>query len=94
MIADHRRTKRHQPSEAIVAENSGPKVTEVVSSSAEAKKCDTEPTKATQKKLGAAQSLQEASVAVAESQRAYAGHPRADADPSGVMQSQREAEGS
>ena len=84
MIANHRRTKRHQPSGAIAAENSCPEVTEVVSSSAEAKKCDAEPARATQKKPRVAQSLREASVADAEDQRANAGHPRADANPSKV----------
>jgi len=64
VIADHKRTKRYQPSGAIAAENSCPKLTEVVSSSAEAKKCDVEPARATQKKLGAAQSLKEASIAI------------------------------
>ena len=92
MIADHRRTKRHQPSGAIAAENCCPEVTEAISSSTETKKCDAEPARATQKKPGVAQSLREVSVADAEGQRADAGHPRADADPSGVMQSQREAE--
>ena len=62
MIANHRRTKRHQPSGAIATKNSCLEVTEVVSSSAEAKKCDTEPARATQKKSGVAQSLREANV--------------------------------
>jgi len=69
VIAYHRRTKRHQPSRAIAVENNCPKLTKVVSSSVEAKKCDIEPARATQKKLGAAQSLREASVADAEGQR-------------------------
>ena len=81
MIADHRRTKRHQPSGAIAEENSCPEVTKVVSSSAEAKKCDVELARATQRKPGATQSLSEASVADAEGHRADAGHPRADAKP-------------
>ena len=86
MVIDHRRTKRHQPSRTIAAENSCPEVTKAVSSSVKAKKCDTEPTRATQKKPGVAQSPREASVADAEGQRADAGHPRVDADPSGVTQ--------
>ena len=43
MIADQRRTKRHQPSGAIATKNSCPEVTEAVSSSAAAKKSDAEP---------------------------------------------------
>jgi len=39
-----------------------------------------------QRQSGAVQSLREASVADAEGQRANAGPPRADADPSEVMQ--------
>ena len=92
MIADHRRTKGHQPSRAIAAGNSYPEVTKVVSSSVEAKKCGVEPTRATYKKSGVVQSLREASVADVEGQRVDAVHPRADANPSGVTQSQREAE--
>jgi len=92
MIADHKRTKRHQSSTAIAAENNCPDMTKAVLSSAEAKKCDAEPTRATQRKPGAAQSLREASVADAEGQRADAGHPRVDADPSGVTQGQREVD--
>ena len=57
MIANHRRTKGHQLSGAIAAENSCPEVIEVVSSSAEARKYDAEPARATQKKPGTAQSL-------------------------------------
>jgi len=37
VIADHRKTKRHQWSGAIAAENNYPEVTKVVSSNAEAK---------------------------------------------------------
>ena len=92
MIANHRRTKRHQPSKAITVENSYPEVTKVVSSSAKDKECDTEPTRATQRKPGAAQSLREASVADTEGHRADAGHLKADADPSRVTHNQREAE--
>ena len=51
MIADHRRTKRHQLSGAIAIENNCPEVTKAISSNAEAKKCDIEPTRAMQKKL-------------------------------------------
>jgi len=54
MIADHRRTKRHQLSRAITTENNGPEVIDTVSSNTEAKECDTEPTRATQRKSGAA----------------------------------------
>ena len=50
------------------------------------------PRSVTQRKLGAAQSLREASIANTEGQRADAGHPRADVDPSRVTQSQSEAE--
>lgn len=85
MVVDHRRTKRHQLSGARATENHCPKVTEVVSSSAKAKKCDAELARATQRKSGVAQSLKEASVADAEGQSA-------DADPSEVTQGQREAE--
>jgi len=92
VIANHRRTKRNQPSGAIAAENNCPEVTEVVYRSAEARKCDTEPTRATQKKTGTAQSLRKASVVDAGGQRADTGHPRADADPSWVTQSQRGVE--
>ena len=42
MIADHRRTKRHQPSGAIAIENC-PEVTEVVSSRAATRKGDAVP---------------------------------------------------
>ena len=56
------------------------------------RKCDANPAKATQKKSRTAQSLREASVADTKNQRANVGHPMADADPSGVTQSQREAE--
>ena len=49
------------------------------------RKCDAEPARAMQKKLGTAQSRTEASVP-------DVGHPRADADLSGVTQSQHEAE--
>ena len=84
MIPDHKRNKRHKSSRAIAAENSCPEVTEVVSSNAKAKKCDAEPARAMQKKLGVAQSIREASIA-------NTGHPRADADPSGVTQSQHDA---
>ena len=87
MIANHRRTKRNQPSGAIAAENHCPEVTVVVSNSAEAKKCDIEPTRATQKKTGTAQSLRKASVVDAGGQRADTGHPRADTDPSRMTQS-------
>ena len=91
-MAGHRRTKRHQPSGAIALENNCHEVTKVVSSSAEAKKCDAEPARATQNKPGAAQSLREVSIANAEGQRANTRHPRVDIDPSGITQSQREAE--
>ena len=67
-------------------------MTEVVHSSIEAKKCDAEPARATQKKPRTAQSLREASIVDAEGWRADAGHPRADEDPSGVTQSQHGAE--
>ena len=46
----------------------------------------------TQKKSGATQSLKEGNVADVEGQRADAGHPRADTDPSRLTQSQCEAE--
>ena len=72
MIADHKRTKRHQSSGAITTEKNCPKVTEVVSSSVEAKKCDAELAKAMQKKSRTAQSLREASVVDAKGQRADA----------------------
>jgi len=60
VIADHGWTKRHQPSKAIAIENSCPEVTKAISSSAEAKKCDGEPARATQRKSGAARNLREA----------------------------------
>lgn len=44
VIADHRRTRGHQPSRAIVAENSCLEVTEVVSSRAATRKGDAVPT--------------------------------------------------
>ena len=47
--------------------------------------------RAMQRQLGAVQSLREASIADAEGQRADAGPPSADTDPSGVTQGQREA---
>ena len=47
MIADHRRAKRHHPSGEIATENSGPKVTNAVSSNAKAEECDTDPVRAT-----------------------------------------------
>ena len=55
------------------------------------RECDAEPARATQKKSGTAQSLNEASIADVEGQRPDAGHPRADVDPSRVTQRQREA---
>ena len=43
MIADRRRTKRHQPSGAIAAENNCPEVTKVVFSRATTRKGDAVP---------------------------------------------------
>ena len=48
-------------------------MTKVVSSNAEAKECDAEPARATQRKPGVVQSLREAIVVDAEGQRADAG---------------------
>jgi len=78
VIADHRKTKGHQPSGAITTKNSCPKVIEAVSSRVEAKKCDVKPARAMQRKLGVAQSLRKASVADAEGHMADTGHPRAE----------------
>ena len=51
-----------------------------------------EPTRATQKKPRTTQSLREVSVADVEGHRVDVGHPRVDADPSRVTQSQHGAE--
>ena len=61
VIADHRGTKGHQSSEAIVAENSCPEVTKVVSSSAEAKESDTNLAKAHTRPSRGSQELRRAS---------------------------------